>query len=98
LLHEARFGAGAVSAPVQPTHEAKITEAIGATKGEGQRRVSYRGRYYGRSLITRVGTLEFSAELLDRVRKKALVATLAEKYVQGASTRESRALRSGSKR
>ena len=36
-----------------------MTEAIGAAKGErSETRVSYRSGYYGRSLITRIGTLE----------------------------------------
>jgi hypothetical protein len=44
---------------LQATLEAEMTEAIGAEKGERtETRLSYRSGYYGRSLITRVGTLE----------------------------------------
>ncbi len=44
---------------VQATLEAEMTAALGAEKGERTpARLSYRSGYYGRSLITRVGTLE----------------------------------------
>ena len=71
--------------------------------GKGERtpsRVGYRSGYYGRTLITRVGKLElrvpqdrdgrFSTELFERYRRseRALVAALAEMYVQGVSTRK----------
>ena len=82
-----------------------MTEAIGAGKGERtETRLSYRSGYYGRSLITRVGTLElrvpqdrlgrFSTELFERYQRseKALVGTLAEMYVQGVSTRKVKAV------
>jgi len=75
--------------------------ASGAAKGErSETRPSYRSGYYSRSLITRVGTLElrvpqdrmgrFSTELFERYQRseQALVATLAEMYVQGVSTRK----------
>ena len=91
-----------VEAVVQATLEAEMTAAIGAEKGErAAGRLSYRSGYYGRSLITRVGTLElrvpqdragrFSTELFERYQRseKALVGTLAEMYVQGVSTRKS---------
>jgi putative transposase len=85
--------------------EAEMTEAIGAGKGERtETRLSYRSGYYGRSLITRVGTLElrvpqdrlgrFSTVLFERYQRseKALVGTLAEMYVQGVSTRKFKAV------
>jgi transposase-like protein len=51
----------AVEALVQAALEAEITEAIGAAKGgHSETRLSYRRGYYGRSLITRVGTLELN--------------------------------------
>src|ERR1700751_1879109 len=69
-----------VGAVVQATLEAEMTAARGA--GEGGRaagRLSYRSGYYGRSLITRVGTLElrvpqdragrFSTELFERYQR-----------------------------
>ena len=64
----------------------------------------HRSGYYGRSLITRVGTLElrvpqdrlgrFSTDLFARYQRseKALVGTLAEMYVQGVSTRKVKAV------
>lgn len=94
-----------VEAIVQATLEAEMTAAVGAEKGERVTgRLSYRSGYYGRSLITRVGTLElrvpqdrqgrFSTELFERYQRaeKALVATLIEMYVQGVSTRKVKAV------
>ena len=90
---------------VQATLEAEMTEAVGAEKSERTPgRVSYRSGYYSRGLITRVGTLElrvpqdrrgrFSTELFERYQRaeKALVAALAEMYVQGVSTRKVKAV------
>ncbi|MGH0259871.1 transposase, partial [Sinorhizobium meliloti] len=63
-----------------------------------------RSGHYGRTLITRVGKLElrvpqdrsghFSTELFERYQRseRALVATLAEMYVQGVSTRKVKAI------
>jgi putative transposase len=81
--------------------EAEMTETLGAAKGErSATRLAYRSGYHRRSLITRVGILElqvpqdragrFSTELFERYQRseKALVGTLAEMYVQGASTRK----------
>jgi putative transposase len=105
LLRDEEFVRSAVQALVQEALEAEMTEAIGAAKGERtEGRVSYRSGYYGRSLITRVGTLElrvpqdragrFSTELFERYQRseKALVAALAEMYVQGVSTRKVKAV------
>lgn len=91
-----------VEAIVQATLEAEMTAALGAEKGaRSAGRLGYRSGYYGRSLITRVGTLElrvpqdrqgrFSTELFERYQRseKALVASLIEMYVQGVSTRKS---------
>jgi putative transposase len=48
-----------VESIVQATLEAEMTAALGAEKGERTAtRLGYRSGYYGRSLITRVGTLE----------------------------------------
>ena len=95
----------ALEALLQAALEAEMTEAIGAEKGERtETRLSYRSGYYGRSLITRVGTLElrvpqdrfgrFSTELFARYQRseKALVGALAEMYVQGVSTRKVKAV------
>jgi len=108
LARDADFVRAAVEVLVQ----AAMTETIGAEKGErGETRLSSRSGYYGRSLITRVGTLElpvpqdrmgrFSTELFEGYQRseKALVGSLAEMYVHGVSTRKSLPLRKqGSRR
>jgi transposase-like protein len=96
LTADADFLRPMVEAIVEATLEAEMTEAVGAAKGERTAgRLGYRSGYYGRSLITRVGTLElrvpqdrqghFSTELFERYQRseKALVGALAEMYVQG---------------
>ena len=112
LARDADFVRAAVEVLVQAALEAVMTETIGAEKGErGETRLSSRGGYYGRSLITRVGTLElpvpqdrmgrFSTELFEGYQRseKALVGSLAEMYVHGVSTRKSLPLRKqGSRR
>lgn len=90
-----------VQSLVEATLEAEMTLALGAEKGErSAARLGYRSGYYGRSLVTRVGTLElrvpqdrdgrFSTRLFERYQRseKALVGALAEMYVQGVSTRK----------
>ena len=90
---------------VQQTLEAEMSLALDAEKGErSSTRLGYRSGYYRRSLITRVGKLElrvpqdrggrFSTELFERYQRseKALVASLAEMYVQGVSTRKVKAI------
>ena len=82
-----------------------MTEAIGASKGERtEGRLGYRSGYYTRGLITRLGKIElrvpqdrqgrFSTELFERYQRsdKALLAALAEMYVQGVSTRKVKAI------
>src|SRR5918995_2110383 len=94
-----------VQAVLQELLEAEMTEALGAEKGERTAaRLGHRSGYYGRSLVTRVGKLElrvpqdrqgrFSTELFARYQRseKALVAALAEMYVQGVSTRKVKAI------
>ncbi|HEX2136853.1 MAG TPA: IS256 family transposase [Microvirga sp.] len=94
-----------VEAIVQATLEAEMAQALRAEKGERtETRLGYRAGYYERKLITRVGTLElrvpqdrqgrFSTELFERYQpsEKALVAALAEMYVQGVSTRKVKAI------
>ena len=91
-----------VSSIVEATLEAEMTAALGAEKGERTMgRLGYRAGYYTRSLVTRVGSLElrvpqdrdgrFSTRLFERYQRseKALVAALAQMYVQGVSTRKS---------
>ena len=90
---------------LQEVLEAEMTEALGAEKGERTaERQGYRSGYYGRTLITRIGKLElrvpqdragrFSTELSERYQRSepALVAALAEMYVQGVSTRKVKAI------
>lgn len=90
-----------VQAVVQEVMEAEMTETLGAGKSErtGQR-AGYRSGYYERKLVTRVGTLElrvpqdrqgrFSTVVFEQYQRseKALVAALAQMYVQGVSTRK----------
>jgi putative transposase len=105
LTADADFLRPLVEAIVQATLEAEMTDALGAAKGERTpARLGYRSGSYGRSLITRVGTLElrvpqdrqgrFSTELFERYQRseKALVGALAEMYVQGVSTRKVKAV------
>lgn len=101
LEQDGDFLRSLVQEVVQQTLEAEMEAAIGAVKGERtESRLGYRSGYYNRALITRVGKLElrvpqdrqgrFSTEIFERYQRseKALVATLAEMYVQGVSTRK----------
>jgi len=94
-----------VRSVMQAMLEAEMADALGAGKGERTAaRLGYRSGYYGRTLVTRVGKLElrvpqdrdgrFSTELFERYQRseQALVATLAEMYVQGVSTRKVKAI------
>ena len=102
LREDEEFLGALVRTALQEVLEAEMTEALGAEKGErAADRQGYRSGYYGRTLITRVGKLElrvpqdrsgrFSTELFERYQRseRALVAALAEMYVQGVSTRKS---------
>ena len=90
---------------VQEILEAEMDEALGARKSERtSERAGYRSGYYTRGLVTSVGKLElrvpqdrqgrFSTEVFERYQRseKALVACLAEMYVQGVSTRKVKAI------
>jgi putative transposase len=101
LAADADFLRPLVQAVLQELLEAEMTEALAASKGERTPdRLGYRAGYYPRTLVTRVGKLElrvpqdrqgrFSTELFERYQRseKALVAALAEMYVQGVSTRK----------
>lgn len=90
---------------LQEVLEAEMTEAVGASKSERtEGRLSYRSGYYTRGLVTRLGKIElrvpqdrqgrFSTELFERYQRsdKALLAALAEMYVQGVSTRKVKAI------
>ncbi len=86
---------------LQGVLESEMTAVPGASKGERTgHRVGYRSGYYDRTLVTRVGPLElrvpqdrdgrFSTSVFERYQRseKALVAALAEMYVEGVSTRK----------
>src|SRR6059058_1226981 len=104
LSEDEEFLRALVRTALQEVLEAEMTEALGAEKGErAVGRQGYRSGYYGLTLVTRVGKLElrvpqdrsgrFSTELFQRHQRseQALVATLAEMYVQGVSTRKVKA-------
>ena len=90
---------------LQETLEAEMTQCLGAARHErSDTRLGYRSGSYGRCLVTRVGKIElqvpqdrhgrFSTEVFERYQRseKAFVATLAEMYVQGVSTRKVKAI------
>jgi putative transposase len=90
---------------VQQVLELEMEEALQAGKGERtEERLGYRSGYYRRGLVTRVGKLElrvpqdrhgrFRTEIFERYQRseKALVAALAEMYIQGVSTRKVKAI------
>ena len=90
---------------LQEVLEGEMTDFLGAAPGERtESRSGYRAGYSGRSLVTRIGKLElrvprdrsgeFSTALFERYARseKALVAALAEMYVQGVSTRKVKAI------
>jgi len=94
-----------IQAVVQEVLETEMDEALQAGKHErNAERLGYRSGYYRRNLITRVGKLElrvpqdrqghFSTAVFERYQRseKALVAALAEMYVQGVSTRKVKAI------
>ena len=101
LLQDRDFLRPLVQDIIQQVLEAEMGETLGAEKGERTAaRVGYRSGYYSRTLVTRVGKLElrvpqdrhgrFRTEVFERYQRseKALVAALAEMYVQGVSTRK----------
>jgi len=90
---------------LQTVLEGEMTEFLCAAPSERtERRHGYRAGYYPRGLVTRIGKLElsvprdrhgeFSTALFERYQRseKALVAALAEMYVQGVSTRKVKAI------
>ena len=102
LAGDEEFLRALVRTALEEVLEAEMTEALSAEKGERTAgRQGYRSGYYGRTLITRVGKLElrvpqdrsgrFSTELFERYQRseRALVAALAEMYVQGVSDPQS---------
>src|SRR6266404_8833307 len=105
MAQEGDFLRPLVGLVVQEVLEVEMSEVLGAQKGERtEGRMGYRSGYYVRNLVTRVGKLElrvpqdrqgrFSTELFERYQRSemALVAALAEMYVQGVSTRKVKAI------
>lgn len=90
---------------LQEVLEGEMTDFLGAAPGERtDERQGYRAGYYSRGLVTRIGKLElrvprdrhgeFNTAVFERYQRseKALVAALAEMYVQGVSTRKVKAI------
>lgn len=90
---------------LQEVLDGEMSEFLGAAPNERtEGRSGYRAGYYQRGLVTRIGKLElrvprdrsgeFSTALFERYARseKALVAALAEMYVQGVSTRKVKAI------
>jgi len=103
LAGDEEFLRALVRTALQEVLEVEMAEALGAEKSERTAgRLGYRSGYYGRTLTTRIGKLElrvpqdragrFSTEVFARYQRseRALVAALAEMYVQGVSTRKVR--------
>jgi putative transposase len=101
LMEEPDFLEPVVQAAVQSILEVEMEECLQAGKHErSEQRLGYRSGYYRRRLITRVGTLvlrvpqdrggQFSTQIFEQYQRseKALVASLAQMYVQGVSTRK----------
>ena len=101
LMAQRDFLQPLVQEVVQAILEVEMAECLQAGKYErNQERLGYRSGYYRRGLITRVGTMvlrvpqdrsgRFSTQVFERYQRneKALVAALAQMYVQGVSTRK----------
>lgn len=101
LMEQPDFLEPVVQAAVQSILEVEMEECLQAGKHErSDQRLGYRSGYYRRRLITRVGTLvlrvpqdragQFSTQVFEQYQRseKALVASLAQMYVQGVSTRK----------
>lgn len=99
------FLADAVRTFAQALMDAEVSAQIGAEKHErAEERTTYRNGYRSRPWDTRVGTLELQIPKLRsgsyfptwleprRRAEQALVAVVAEAYVQGVSTRKVEAL------
>jgi putative transposase len=101
LMEQPDFLQLVVQEAVQAMLEVEMEECLQAGKHErSEQRVGYRSGYYRRRLITRVGTLwlrvpqdragHFNTQVFEQYQRseKALVAALAQTYVQGVSTRK----------
>jgi len=101
LMEQPDFLQPMVQEAVQTILEVEMEECLQAGKHErSEQRLGYRSGYYRRRLITRVGTLwlrvpqdrggQFSTQVFEQYQRseKALVASLAQMYVAGVSTRK----------
>ena len=101
LMEQKDFLLPVVQEAVQAMLEVEMQECLQAGQYERTaQRVGYRSGYYRRRLITRVGTIvlrvpqdragHFSTQVFEQYQRseKALVAALAQMYVQGVSTRK----------
>jgi putative transposase len=101
LMEQKDFLVPVVEEAVQTILEVEMEECLQAGKHERSvERLGYRSGYYRRRLITRVGTMvlrvpqdrggHFSTQVFEQYQRseKALVAALAQMYVQGVSTRK----------
>ena len=101
LMEQRDFLQPVVQEAVQAILELEMEECLQAGKHErNEQRLGYRSGYYRRRLITRVGTIvlrvpqdragHFSTQVFEQYQRseKALVAALAQMYVQGVSTRK----------
>ena len=90
-----------VQQAMQAVLEMEMEECLQAGRYErAEERTGYRSGYYRRRLVTRVGTISlrvpqdrgghFSTQVFEQYQRseKALVAALAQMYVQGVSTRK----------
>jgi transposase-like protein len=101
LAQQPDFLVPVVQEAVQAMLEVEMAECLQAGKhARSDLRLGYRSGYYRRRLLTRVGTLvlrvpqdragQFSTQVFEPYQRseKALVAALAQMYVQGVSTRK----------
>lgn len=101
LVEQKDFLVPMVQQAIQSVLEMEMEECLqaGVYERTGER-VGYRSGYYRRRLVTRVGTISlrvpqdrsghFSTQVFEQYQRseKALVAALAQMYVQGVSTRK----------
>jgi putative transposase len=101
LVEQKDFLVPMVQEAMQTVLEMEMAECLQAVRYErSEERTGYRSGYYRRRLVTRVGTISlrvpqdrsghFSTQVFEQYQRseKALVAALAQMYVQGVSTRK----------
>ena len=101
LMAQKDFLVPVVQQTMQAMLELEMEECLQAARYErSAARTGYRSGYYRRRLVTRVGPIvlrvpqdrsgQFSTQVFEQYQRseKALVAALAQMYVQGVSTRK----------